>query len=355
MKNKNQSTQISEIGEFGLIERLKKKIKTHNKLIIKGIGDDSAVIKSQKGQELLISTDLLIEGIHFDTTYMSLSHVGYKSVVVNLSDVFAMNATPSQITVSLGISSKYNVEDIESLYEGINKAAKNYNINIIGGDISGAYAGLTISISVMGFQKKNKIVYRDGAKKGDLIVVSGDVGSSFLGLKVLQREKMVLSEHKTPKFAIDDIELKLKEYAYLIQRQIKPEAKMEVVNYFKQNDIIPTSMIDISDGLSPDLNHISKASSVGYKIMESKIPIHQQTKNASLDLNIDYLFAALYGGEDYELLFTTSPKNKNLIDKTEGLSIIGELTEDSKNKTITKSNGETLSLANKGWDHFQST
>jgi len=348
-------TQISEIGEFGLIEKLNKKIKKNNNLVIRGIGDDSAVIKSQKDQELLISTDLLIEGIHFDTTYMSLSHVGYKSVIVNLSDVFAMNAIPSQITVSLGISSKYNVEDIESLYEGINKAAKNYNINIIGGDISGAYNGLTISISVIGFQKKNKIVYRDGAKKGDLIVVSGDVGSSFLGLKILQREKMVLSEHKTPKFAINDIELKLKEYTYLIQRQIKPEAKIKLINYFKQNNITPTSMIDISDGLSPDLNHISKASSVGYKIMESKIPIHQQTKNASIDLNIEHLFAALYGGEDYELLFTISPKNKDLIDKTEGVSIIGELIEDVTHKIITKSNGEILSLGNKGWDHFKTT
>tara|TARA_B100001758_G_scaffold233657_1_gene232111 strand:+ start:167 stop:1234 length:1068 start_codon:yes stop_codon:yes gene_type:complete len=354
MLNQNKLTQISEIGEFGLIEKLKTKIKTHNSLIVRGIGDDSAVIKSQKDQEILISTDLLIEGIHFDTTYMSLSHVGYKSVIVNLSDIFAMNATPSQITVSLGISSKYNVEDIENLYEGINKAAKNYNINIIGGDISGSYTGLTISITVIGFQKKNKIVYRDGAKSGDLIVLSGDVGSSFLGLKILQREKMVLSEHKTPKFAINDIELKLKEYTYLIQRQIKPEAKKEIVNYFKQHNITPTSMIDISDGLSSDLNHISKASSLGYKIMESKIPIHRQTKNASLDLNIDYLFAALYGGEDYELLFTTSPKNKDLIDKTEGLSIIGELTKDVKNKTITKSNGEILSLDKKGWDHFKS-
>lgn len=355
MENQKKFTPISEIGEFGLIERLQNKININNNLTIKGIGDDSAVIKSQSDKEILISTDTLMEGIHFDTTYMSLSHIGYKSVVVSISDIFAMNTTPSQITVSLGISSKYSVEDIENLYNGINKAAKYYNINVIGGDISGSYAGLMINISSMGFQKKNKIVYRSGAKKGDLIVVSGDLGSSFLGLKLLQREKMVLSEHKIPKLAIDDIEVKLKEYSYLIQRQIKPEAKMNVINYFKNNNIKPTSMIDVSDGLSSDLNHISKSSCLGYKIIESEIPIHQQTKNACLDLNIDHVFAALYGGEDYELLFTIPLQNKNLVDEVEGLSIIGELTENVNQKAITNSNGEVSSIDKQGWDHFKST
>ena len=352
MVNKKKSTQISEIGEFGLIERLKKKIKKNNKLIIKGIGDDSAVIPPPKNKEILISTDILIEGVHFDTTYMSLSHIGYKSVIVNLSDIYAMNAEPSQITVSLGISNKYTVEDVESLYAGINKAAENYKINIVGGDISGSYNGLVININAMGFQNKNKIVYRDGANEGDLIVVSGDLGSSFLGLKILQREKMVLLEHKIPHLAVNEIESKFEEYKYLIERQIKPEAKSVVMHYFKEKNIKPTSMIDISDGLKPDLGHISKASGLGYKILESRIPIHQQTKNASLDFNIDHVSAALYGGEDYELLFTINPKEKGLVENIEGLSIIGELVKDEKKKLIIKDNGDQVTINHQGWDHF---
>ena len=353
MEEEKKTTKISEIGEFGLINKLKKTIDVNNNLIIKGIGDDSAVIKSQKDQEILISSDILIEGIHFDTTYMSLSHVGYKSIIVNLSDICAMNAMPSQIIISLGIPNKYNVEDIEALYEGINKAARNYCVNVVGGDISGSYTGLIINVSVVGFQKKRNIVYRDGAKKGDLIVVSGDLGSSYLGLKILQREKMVLSEHKIPKFAIKDVEMKLKEYKYLIERQIKPEAKVEIVNYFKTNNINPTSMIDVSDGLCSDLNHIANASGLGYKIMESKIPIHQQTKNASLDFNIDYIFAALYGGEDYELLFTIPPQQIDLIDATKKMSIIGELTEDTEKRIMIGANGEVNPIDKRGWDHFK--
>lgn len=355
MKGQKKLTQISEIGEFGLIKRLKNKIKTNNNLTIRGLGDDSAVVKCPKNKEILISTDILIEGVHFDTTYMSLSHVGYKSVIVNLSDIYAMNADPSQITVSLGVSNKYTVEDIEDLYVGINKAAQNYKVNVIGGDISGAYAGLIINISVIGFQNKNKIVYRDGAKKGDLIVVSGDLGSSFLGLQILQREKKVLFDHKVPRLAIHDVEDKFKEYKYLIQRQVKPEAKSALIKYLNENKIKPTSMIDVSDGLCSDLNHISKESKLGYKIIESQIPIHQQTKNASLDFNIDYVSAALYGGEDYELLFTISPQEKELIKNIKGLSIIGELTKEKNQKKIIKKNGTQTNLNLKGWDHFNIT
>lgn len=347
-----KTTKISDVGEFGLIERLKKKVKNYNNLTLKGIGDDGAVIKGQKNKEIVISSDILFEGVHFDTSYMSLSHIGYKSMVVNLSDLYAMNTSPSQVTVSLGISSKYSIEDIEELYSGFNKAAKNYRINIVGGDISSSYAGLVINITVLGFQEKNKIVYRDGAKLGDLIVVSGDLGSSFLGLKILQREKAVLTGHKIPKLAINEIEEKLKEYTYLIQRQIKPEPKSEVIKFFNKNKIQPTSMIDISDGLCPELNHISKATGLGYKIFESKIPIHQETKNASLDFGIDYLSAALYGGEDYELLFTINPEIKNEIDKLGGLTIIGELVKDEFG-VIIKNNGEKLKIENGGWDHLK--
>ena len=352
MKNKKATTNISEIGEFGLIQKLQKTIKKNNNLIIRGIGDDSAVIKSQKDQEILISTDILFEGIHFDTTYMSLSHIGYKSVVVNLSDIYAMNATPSQITISLGISNKYSVEDIDDLYEGINKAAENYKVNVAGGDTSGSYAGLVVNVTVIGFQNQKNIVYRDGAKKGDLIVVSGDLGSSFLGLKILQREKMVLSDHKIPKLAINEIENKLAEYKYLIQRQIKPEAKAEIINYFKEKKIKPTSMIDISDGLSSDLNHICNSCGLGCQIIESKIPIHHQTKNASIDFNINHVSAALYGGEDYELLFTISPQQKPLIDSIEGLSIIGEMTDDKNERIMLSPAGKKISINEKGWNHF---
>ena len=227
MKNKKRQTQISEIGEFGLIDKIQKSTQNNNNLTRKGIGDDAAVVSPRKEDEILISSDLLIEGIHFDCSYMSLAHIGYKSIMVNLSDIYAMNAKPSQITVSLAISNRYTVEDIEELYKGINMAVKKHEVNVVGGDISSSYSGLMISVSVIGFQSKEKIVYREGAKDGDLIVVSGNIGAAYLGLRVLEREKQLLIEHKIPKLMLPEIEEKLSEYRYLVERQIKPEAQKQ--------------------------------------------------------------------------------------------------------------------------------
>ena len=352
MNASNKVTKISEIGEFGLIDKLKNKISLNNNLTVKGIGDDCAVIKCQEKKETLISSDLLVEGVHFDTTYMSLAHIGYKAMIVNLSDVYSMNANPSQVTISLAVSDKYSVEDLENLYEGVSLAAKNYKINVVGGDVSASFSGLIISITVLGFQNKEKIVYRNGAQKNDLIVVSGDLGASYLGLQLLQREKTILDEHKLPKLALNDIEDKLKDYKYLIQRQIKPEINLSAINFLKNNNIKPHSMIDISDGLFADLNHICDESKLGFTIFEKKLPIHQLTKNASLDFNIDHVVAALHGGEDYELLFTVGQKNKDIILKEKNLKIIGEIVPNNNQRKMIKKSGEEISLSKFGWDHF---
>ena len=352
MNASNKVTKISEIGEFGLIDKLKNKISHNNNLTLKGIGDDCAVIKCQEKKETLISSDLLVEGVHFDLTYMSLAHIGYKAVIVNLSDVYSMNANPSQIIISLAVSNKYSVEDLEDLYEGVNLAAKNYKVNVVGGDVSASFSGLIISIAVLGFQKKEKIVYRNGAKKNDLIVVSGDLGASYLGLQILQREKTILDEHKLPKLALKDIEDKLKDYKYLIQRQVKPEINLSAINFLKINNIKPNSMIDVSDGLFADLNHICNESKLGFTIFEKDLPIHQQTKNASLDFNIDHVLAALHGGEDYELLFTISQKNKDVILKEKNLKIIGEIIQDKNQRNMIQKSGKEIPLSKLGWDHF---
>ena len=341
---------ISSIGEFGLIERIKSKIilGPNTKL---GPGDDCAVVRP-KNEEYLISTDILVEGIHFDTSFMSLKHIGHKSVISNVSDIYAMNGNPLHITVGLGISNKFSVQDIEDLYSGIRLGCKSHNIDIIGGDITNSFSGLTISITIIGSQKKEKIIYRSGAKEGDLIVVSGNLGDAYLGLQILMREKDVVSKSKNDIDLSADIRAQLEKYKPLIERQIKPEARKDVIDYLKMKNIIPTSMIDVSDGLSSDLLHISKSSNVSVSVYENKIPISNESIQFCKEISVNPTIIALSGGEDYELLFTTKASDAPTILNTSDLSIIGKVGHKKGKNKLILSSGEEADFEKIGWDHF---
>ena len=289
-------TEISTLGEFGLIRHLTEKIEIKHNSTIKGIGDDAAIL-SYKDKQVLVTTDLLLEGIHFDLTYVPLKHLGYKSAVVNFSDIYAMNGQPKQITISLGISKRFSVEDLEEFYAGIKLACEVYNVDIVGGDTSASLTGLCISITCIGEGDKERIVLRSGAKETDLICVSGDLGAAYMGLQLLEREKRIFKGEKdfTPDFTGKE---------YLLERQLKPEARKDIIQMLRNADITPTSMMDISDGLSSELLHLSQESQVGCRIYEDRIPIDYQTATMAEQFNINLITAALNGGEDYELLFT---------------------------------------------------
>lgn len=345
-----KKTPISSVGEFGLIEKIKTKIKLgpHTKL---GPGDDCAVISPQKG-EYLVSTDSLVEGIHFDNTYMSLEHIGYKSVISNVSDIYAMNGNPLHATVSLGISGKYTVEDIENLYSGINRGCANHGVDIIGGDISSSFSGLVVNITVIGSQKKDQIIYRSGANDGDLIVVSGNLGGAYLGLQILLREKDVATKSKHSDGITEDIRVQLKKHQKLVERQIKPEARKDVIDFLRKKSIKPTSMIDISDGLSSELQHISHSSNASLCVYEEKIPISKESLQFCKENSINPTVIALSGGEDYELLFTIKPSDLDKLLNVSDLSIIGKVCSDKKKSTLILSGGEEVDLNSVGWDHF---
>ena len=338
-------TKLSEIGEFGLINLLTKDIKLKNKSTVVGVGDDAAVIENNEKQ-ILITTDILTEGVHFDLIYTPLKHLGYKAVVVNLSDLYAMNATPRQITVSIAFSGKFSVEAIEELYQGIYLACDMYGVDLIGGDTTSSYSGLIISITAIGEANKNDIIYRNGAKNTDLICVSGDLGSAYFGLQILEREKKV---YETNPNSQPDLSM----YSYLIERQLKPEARKDILETLRINKIKPTSMIDISDGLSSELLHICKDSKVGCKIFEDKIPIDHSSAIASDELNVSRITAALNGGEDYELLFTVPLKDFDKIKGLKDISIIGHIADESSGKSIVLRNGESLELKAQGWTNFK--
>jgi len=348
-----KNTPISSIGEFGLIEKIKSKIKL-GPSTKQGPGDDCAVI-TPKREEYLVSTDTLVEGIHFDNSFMSLEHTGYKAVISNVSDIYAMNGTPLHITVSLGISNKYTVEDIEKLYSGIHRACQKHGVDIIGGDISGSFSGLVINITVIGSQKKDEIVYRSGAQEGDLIVVSGDLGAAYLGLQVLLREKGVLDQSPKNMDLTGDIKNQIKKNQVLVERQIKPEARKDVIDFLRTNNIKPTSMIDVSDGLSIDLLHIAKESNVSVCVYENKIPISTESINFCDQISLNPAIVALSGGEDYELLFTINPSEMGSIESARGLSIIGKVGPVSKKNKFVLSEGKEVGFEKIGWDHFSKT
>jgi len=341
MDNK-KVTPISTLGEFGLIRHLTDKIKPQHESTIKGIGDDAAVL-DYKSKQQVVTTDLLVEGIHFNLMYVPLKHLGYKSVVVNLSDVFAMNAVPRQVTVSVAISNKFSVEAMDELYDGIKLACEKYNVDLIGGDTTSSLTGLVISVTALGEVEEGKAVYRSGAKVNDLICVSGDLGGAYMGLQLLERENEV--------FKVNPKEQpQLEGYDYILERQLKPEARGDVTRALKALGVTPTSMIDISDGLSSELMHICSQSNVGCMVYEEKIPLDYQTRRFADELAINPLVAALNGGEDYELLFTVPLADHDKIKNDPDITIIGHITEADKGINLASGLGAIIPLQAQGWN-----
>ena len=336
-------TEISKYGEFGLIKHLTEKIKLQNPSSLKGVGDDAAVL-DYKDKRVLVTTDLLLEGIHFDLTYTPLKHLGYKAAVVNFSDIYAMNGQPKQITVSLGVSKRFSVEDLEEIYAGIYLACEKYGVDLVGGDTSASLTGLTISITCIGEGEEGKIVYRNGAKANDLICVTGDLGSAYMGLQLLEREKTVFSGHS------ENIQPDFEGKKYILQRQLKPEARKDIITALREKGIIPTAMMDISDGLSSELIHICSQSNTGCRIYEDKIPIHYEAAVMAEELNMNLVTAALNGGEDYELLFTVSLDDYDKIVLLEGVAIIGHITTPELGLNLVGREGEEIGLKAQGWN-----
>ena len=345
MDNNKNHTELSTLGEFGLIDHLTEDVKIQQKSTVKGIGDDAAVLNYGENQ-IVVTTDILTEGIHFNLMYVPLRYLGYKSVMVNLSDVFAMNAQPRQITVSLAISNKFSVENIEELYEGIKLACEKYNVDLVGGDTTSSMTGLVISITALGEVKKEELTYRNGAQLNDLVCVSGDLGGAYLGLQLLERENEV--------FKVNPKEQpKLEGYDYILQRQLRPEARGDVIEALKKLKIKPTSMIDISDGLSSEILHICKHSQVGCDVYEDKIPLDYQSKKFAEELSINPLVAALNGGEDYELLFTIPMTDHDKIKNDPDITIIGHIAEEREGANLVTGAGTTIPLQAQGWNQLQ--
>ncbi|MBM3453214.1 MAG: thiamine-phosphate kinase [Bacteroidetes bacterium] len=338
-------TEIHELGEFGLISQLESSISLMNPSSIRGIGDDAAVIDIGNGFVQVVSTDMLVEGIHFDLTYIPLKYVGYKAVAVNVSDICAMNALAEQITVSVALSNRFSVEAVEELYDGIKMACSNYKVDIVGGDTTSSLSGLVISITVLGRAKKEDVVYRSGAKANDLIVVTGDLGAAYMGLQILEREKQIFQENP-------QIQPDLDAKDYILQRQMRPEARVDVIGFLKELNVQPTSMIDISDGLASELLHICKNSSVGCNIYDDKIPIDSQTSLTALEFEIDPSTCALNGGEDYELLFTISQNDFDKIKGNPHMTLIGHITNSDEGKYYIDKQGSAVELKAQGWVHF---
>ncbi|MDX1363481.1 MAG: thiamine-phosphate kinase [Arenibacter latericius] len=345
LEDKNQErTSLEELGEFGLIQHLTKSFKINHKSTLKGIGDDAAVLNFNE-KKVVVSTDMLVEGVHFDLSYMPLKHLGYKSVMVNLSDIYAMNAVATQITVSIAVSNRFPLEALEEFYAGVALAAKIYNVDLIGGDTTSSTKGMIISVTAIGEANEADIAYRSGAKPNDLLVVSGDVGGAYCGLQVLEREKEVFKVN--PNNQPD-----LSPYTYIIERQLKPESRKDVKGLLEGLEIKPTSMIDISDGLSSEILHLCKASGVGCNLFEDKIPLDPTVISACEEFNIDSTMVALSGGEDYELLFTIDQKDYPKIKGNPHFSIIGHMTEENEGANLISRGDTKIPITAQGWNSF---
>ena len=340
----NTETEIAKLGEFGLIDKLTSDISIKNESTKLGVGDDCAVM-DYNNSRVLVSTDLLMEGVHFDLTYVPLKHLGYKAAVVNFSDIYAMNGTPQQIVVALGVSKRFTVEHLEELYSGIKLACDIYGVDLVGGDTTSSRSGLTISITCIGNATNEEIIYRSGAKETDLICVSGDLGAAYMGLQLLEREKLA-------SVGIEDFQPQFQGKEYLIERQLKPEARKDLIAELKSKSIHPTSMIDISDGLSSELLHICKASGVGCRIYEDKIPIDYQTAIMAEELNMNLVTAALNGGEDYELLFTIPLHLYEQVKNNEYFKVIGHITKNDLGCAMITRDGNEVQLKAQGWNHI---
>ncbi|MDE5773732.1 MAG: thiamine-phosphate kinase [Muribaculaceae bacterium] len=339
-------TEISSLGEFGLIERLTKDFRMKNAGTKLGVGDDAAIITCGD-KDMLVTTDLLLEGIHFDVRYVPLKHLGYKAAVVNFSDIYAMNGTPRQITVSIGVSSRFTVEHLEQIYEGIRLACETYGVDLVGGDTSGSASGLVISITCIGEADADKVVRRSGAHDTDLICVTGDLGAAFMGLQLLERENSVAAQSGDPDFRPD-----FAGKEYILQRQLRPEARKDIIEQLARHDIVPTSMMDISDGLSSELLHICKASDCGCRVYEDRIPIDYQTAVMAEEFNINLVTAAMNGGEDYELLFTVPLVDKEKVEKIEGVRLIGYITKPGLGAYMVTRDGGEIPIKAQGWNHL---
>ncbi len=341
-----ERTDIGKLGEFGLIDHLTRDLQLHGNHTIYGVGDDAAVLKNNR-ETTVITTDMLVEGIHFDLMYQPLKHLGYKSIVVNLSDIYAMNARPLQVTVSVAISNRFSVEAMDELYAGIRKACEWYEVDLVGGDTTSSLSGLVISVTAIGQADVDQVVYRSGARPGDLLVTTGDLGGAYIGLQLLEREKSIFLENP-------DIQPDLENQDYLVGRILKPEARRDIIREFSEHNFMPTAMIDISDGLASELFHICKRSGVNGFIREDQIPVAQETREMAFKFNIDPTTAALNGGEDYELLFTIDPKDRASVLKMADATIIGEITELGTGISLHSQSGRIHPLEAQGWQHFGS-
>jgi thiamine-monophosphate kinase len=339
-----ERTEISSLGEFGLIDHLTRNIEVKNVSTILGVGDDAAVI-DHFGKQTVITTDLLIEGIHFDLIYTPLKHLGYKSVVVNLSDVYAMNAVPTQITLSVGISNRFSLEAIDEFYEGVYAACDAYQVDLVGGDTASSQKGFIISVTAIGEVTPDKFVKRSTAKKGDLLCCTGDLGAAYLGLVFLEREKKIFLEHP-------EVRPDLEGEQYVIGRLLKPEARKDIIEFFEQSGVIPSSMMDISDGLSSEILHICKESGVGCLIHEEKIPVSEETRAAAFKFELDPTACALSGGEDYELLFTLAQADYDKLVLNEQISVIGYITEPELGRKFLSKGGNEFDITAQGWNAF---
>jgi thiamine-monophosphate kinase len=337
-------TDVNTLGEFGLIDHLTKDFVAQRDSTLKAVGDDAAVIDAG-AKVMVVSTDMLVEGIHFDIMYTPLKHLGYKSIIVNISDIIAMNAVPEQVTVSIAISSKYSVEALEEFYEGIRLACEIYKVDLIGGDTTSSPRGMTISVTALGSANKEDIVYRNGARPGDIICVTGNLGAAYLGLQVLEREKALFMEHP-------DIKPDLDNNQYQLERFLKPEARKDAVNYFKNQGLKPTAMIDISDGLASEIMHICKQSKTGALIEEAKVPIHSTTEQLAVKFRLDPITCALSGGEDYELLFTVDPADLEKVQMMPDVYIIGEIKSPAEGIKLLTTGGNMHTIKAQGWVHF---
>ncbi|UII29788.1 thiamine-phosphate kinase [Fulvivirga ulvae] len=339
----NKRTEISDLGEFGLIDRISENFASVNKETELGIGDDAAVLHNEG--RTIVTTDMLLEGVHFDLSFTPLLHLGYKAVAVNVSDIAAMNATPKHITVNLGLSNRFSVEAVDEFYKGVKAACESYKVDLIGGDTTSSMSGLVISVTAIGTVDQHKIAKRSGAKEKDVVCVTGDLGGAFIGLQVLEREKQVF-------IANPDMQPQLEKYDYIVQRQLKPEARTGVIHELSELNVVPSSMIDISDGLASELLHISRQSGIGMKIYEDKLPIDKQTYDTAVELGIDPTTAALNGGEDYELLFTVSMDDMEKIKKHPDIHFIGYVQSLDKGNIMVTKGGSEIEVTAQGWSHF---
>jgi len=337
-------TELENLGEFGLIDKLTEGFELNQPSSIKGVGDDAAVIDCGDHYQV-VSTDMLVEGVHFDLSYVPIEHLGYKAVVVNLSDIYAMNAEATQITVSIAVSNRFSLEALEALYAGINRACKLYNVDLVGGDTTSSLSGLVISITAMGVVKKEQIAYRSGGKENDLLVVSGNLGAAFMGLQVLEREKQIFLENP-------EIQPMLEGVDYILERQLKPEARKDIVHYLNDLGVLPTSMIDISDGLVSEVMHLCKASGVGCAIYDEKLPIDHETHRVAREFELDPSTCALNGGEDYELLFSINQADFEKVKGNQFMTIIGHFTDKGSGMNVIDRAGVSVEMKAQGWNHF---